>query len=97
VLDEEATGANGANGANGASEVRCCGWEADAECGGDSLAVSAGGPAPLEVPARTWDVLVEAGCSYDEPPGAITWGVGGEVRVESWSDGICMELNASEG
>ena len=66
MLDEEATGANGAK------ETRCCGWEADAECGGVSLAVPAGGPAALEAPARTWHVLVETGCSSDEPLGAIT-------------------------
>ena len=51
--------------------------EADAAAsGGVSLDVSAGGPAPLEapasVPARTWDVLLEAGCSSEEPVGAIT-------------------------
>ena len=65
MIDEEATGANGAR------ETRCCGWEADAGCGGVSLAVPAGGPAPLEAPARTWDMLVDAGCSSDEPLGAI--------------------------
>ena len=61
--------------------ARGCGGEAvvetDAEAsGGVSLDVSTGGPAPLEAPAsapaRTWDVLLDAGCSSEEPVGAIT-------------------------
>ena len=63
--------------------ARGCGGEAVVEAdaaasGGVSLDVSAGGPAPLETsaptsaPARTWDVLLDAGCSSEEPIGTIT-------------------------
>ena len=71
MIGEDAAGASVVRGARG------CGGEAVVEAdaaasGGISLDVSAGGPAPLEAPARIWDVLLDAGCSSEEPVGAIT-------------------------
>lgn len=55
---------------SGARDTCCCGWEAVVEafaaCAGGSLDVSACGPAPASAPACTWDMLVDAGCLFED-------------------------------
>ena len=81
--------------------------EADAAAsGGVSLNVSTGGPAPLEAPAsapaRTWDVLLDAGCSSEEPVGDITLYTKRErgrlSRCRVWNGcGVLPYLNEGRG
>ena len=66
----EAVLAEDAAGASGVMQTCCCGGEAvveaEAECGALSL------DTPLAATVRTWKVLVDAGCSLEEPIDAIT-------------------------